>query len=442
MESRTRRATKRASRLAITVAAAAVIGLFASTAVPASVQAQETDEYGYPTWGEVERARGNEATKEQQIKEIRELINTLEEEAEEAARVAEQRMLEAQQAEELYLDAMANAELLQEQADEAQERADDSHAAASAFAGELARSGGSGTLTIELFSNPGEADDMLYRLGLMDSVTGRQSTLYEQAQQDANTAASLSEQAELARDERDRLNDEAQEAMELAFQAQQNAEDALQEEIDHRGTLEAQLKVLIENRQATEEDYQAGQEYREELERKRLEEQRKREEEARRQQQQNPPPSSGGSNNNGGGSSTPVVNGSWAHPNNGWISSHFGYRYDPLGQLGYKLHAGTDFVAGCGAPIYAIGNGTVAGKGYDLYGANFVIINHGNGIQSRYYHMMAPAHVSVGQQVSAGQVIAYEGQTGWANGCHLHFELHINGVPTDSVPFFRARGIL
>ncbi|WP_293695471.1 M23 family metallopeptidase [uncultured Agrococcus sp.] len=444
MASRNGTAARRAPRFAVAVAAAAIVGLFGSTAVPASVQAQETDEYGYPTWAEVERARESESSKEQQIVEIRQLISNLEDEVAEAERIAEQRMAEAQEAEQLYMDAMANADLLQNQADEAQERADESHAAASTFAGALARSGGSGNMSIELFSNPGEADDVLYRLGLMDSVTGRQSTLYEQAQQDANTAQSLSEQAEIARDERDRLNQEAQEAMELAIQAQAAAEDALQEEIDHRGTLEAQLEVLTEDRAATEEDYRAGQEYREELERQRLEEERKRQEQAERERQQNEQ-NNNGNNNPGTGTNNPTnpppVSGGWARPNNGGVTSNYGYRLDPLGQLGWKLHAGTDFAAGCGAPIFAAGNGTVAAKGYDVYGANFVFIDHGNGVQSRYYHMMAPASVNVGQSVSAGQVIAYEGDTGWATGCHLHFEVRVYGAPTDPLPFLRQRGV-
>lgn len=457
MASRTRTAPTRVSRFAAVLATAMIVSLFGSTAAPLSAVAQ-TDEYGYPTWAEVENARQSQSAKESQIAKIKGLISDLEDRVVQAQALAQQRIDEAHETEQQFLEAMARAESLDQQAQDAAETAEESRLAASAFAGAIARSGGSGNMSIELFSNPGDADDMLYRLGLMDSVTARTATMYDRAQRDANSAQALKEQAEVARDERDALNQEAQAAMDAAVAAQLAAENAVQEQMDHQGVLQAQLAVLVDDRAATEADYQAGQEYRAELERKRLEEERRKREEAERrareeaerrereEAERNPPPSSGGGGGGGGGGSTapaptqPPVNGSWARPSTGWISSNYGWRNDPFTGIG-KLHAGTDFVAGCWSPVYAAGSGTVALRGYDLYDANILYINHGNGIQTRYVHMAQPAHVAPGQRVQAGQQIAYEGTTGWSTGCHLHFEVWVNGSPVNPLGFLSARGI-
>ena len=105
------------------------------------------------------------------------------------------------------------------------------------------------------------------------------------------------------------------------------------------------------------------------------------------------------------------------------------------------LHDGTDFSAGCGAPIRAAASGTISQIGVDGYGANFVQVNHGGGVTTDYYHLMYPTFRGWGEYVNAGDVIAYEGNTGWSTGCHLHFRLNVNGVPIDAVPFLRARGV-
>lgn len=281
MASRTRTAPTRVSRFAAVLATAMIVSLFGSTAAPLSAVAQ-TDEYGYPTWAEVENARQSQSAKESQIAKIKGLISDLEDRVVQAQALAQQRIDEAHETEQQFLEAMARAESLDQQAQDAAETAEESRLAASAFAGAIARSGGSGNMSIELFSNPGDADDMLYRLGLMDSVTARTATMYDRAQRDANSAQALKEQAEVARDERDALNQEAQAAMDAAVAAQLAAENAVQEQMDHQGVLQAQLAVLVDDRAATEADYQAGQEYRAELERKRLEEERRKREEAER----------------------------------------------------------------------------------------------------------------------------------------------------------------
>jgi murein DD-endopeptidase MepM/ murein hydrolase activator NlpD len=93
------------------------------------------------------------------------------------------------------------------------------------------------------------------------------------------------------------------------------------------------------------------------------------------------------------------------------------------------FHTGLDISAGCGTPIYAAGNGTVAASGQPLapYDSGFgVIINHGGGLQTWYWHLQPRIIVSPGQAVVQGQLIGYEGSTGFATGCHLHFAVNLN----------------
>ena len=79
-------------------------------------------------------------------------------------------------------------------------------------------------------------------------------------------------------------------------------------------------------------------------------------------------------------------------------------------------------------PIYAVANGTVLASAYQSTGGNYVVIDHGNGLSTRYFHCSSLA-VSKGAKVMQGQVIAYAGSTGSAaTGPHLHFEVLVNGT--------------
>jgi len=95
------------------------------------------------------------------------------------------------------------------------------------------------------------------------------------------------------------------------------------------------------------------------------------------------------------------------------------------------FHAGIDMGNGCGTPILAAGAGVVVASGQPLlpfdvgYG---VVIAHGGGVVSWYWHVQPVVVVQPGQQVIPGQVIAYEGATGMATGCHLHFAINDNGI--------------
>jgi murein DD-endopeptidase MepM/ murein hydrolase activator NlpD len=130
----------------------------------------------------------------------------------------------------------------------------------------------------------------------------------------------------------------------------------------------------------------------------------------------------------GGGPS--LGDGTFIWPVSGPISSGFGYRTDPItGATAY--HSGLDIAVPCGTPIKAAGTGGILSAGFNSGGyGNMTLINHGNGLSTLYGHQSSII-VSAGQSVTQGQVIGYVGSTGKSTGCHLHFEVRVNGNPVD-----------
>jgi murein DD-endopeptidase MepM/ murein hydrolase activator NlpD len=117
------------------------------------------------------------------------------------------------------------------------------------------------------------------------------------------------------------------------------------------------------------------------------------------------------------------------------IASGYGYRIDPVYKT-TKFHAGLDFAAPQGTPIYATANGTieVAGNTGNGYG-NHVVINHGYGYQTLYGHMFR-VKVHPGEKVKRGEIIGWVGSTGKSTGPHCHYEVHRNGDTVDPVYYF------
>jgi murein DD-endopeptidase MepM/ murein hydrolase activator NlpD len=134
---------------------------------------------------------------------------------------------------------------------------------------------------------------------------------------------------------------------------------------------------------------------------------------------------SGGGSSGGGGPSGPVR---FFRPVNAPITSPFGMR-------GGRMHTGVDFGAPYGTPIGAGGVGTVSSAGWNSGGYGYlVIIQHRLGFSSWYAHM-SRVTAYVGEHVSGGTTIGYVGATGHATGPHLHFEVRIDGVPVDPMPY-------
>lgn len=123
-----------------------------------------------------------------------------------------------------------------------------------------------------------------------------------------------------------------------------------------------------------------------------------------------------------------------AKPAEGSFTSGYGMRWG-------SLHTGIDIANSNGTPILAVMDGIVTDSGPVSGYGNWIKIKHNDGSVSLYGHMES-LYVSVGQSVSAGDVIAGMGNLGFSTGTHLHFEIHLDGVtPVDPVPWFAERGI-
>lgn len=163
--------------------------------------------------------------------------------------------------------------------------------------------------------------------------------------------------------------------------------------------------------------------------------------EAARQAQESQSSSEDGSSDEGssdsGSSYVPVISGNgvigvWPSQST-WISSYYGPR--DTGIYGASTyHRGIDIGASYGSCIYASGDGYVARACYSSIRGNYIIISHGGGICTLYQHMSGFA-VSEGDNVSAGQVVGYVGETGVASGPHLHFEVWIDECEVDPLGY-------
>ena len=362
----------------------------------------------YPSWSDVLDARNDVALKEKAIAELKSIIKALEKKVEVAAAEAERVGAIYQVAQLAFDEAAYKADQLQAQADEAKKDADASRIRAGQFVSELARVGNINVST-SLLSNESGAADLLSRLGFASIIASQADGIYQAAIRDQNSAQSLTDQATVAKNERDALRAEAEAAFEIAQTAAIEAQTAFQEQQDHRATLLAQLATLVENRLATEEEYQKGLD-------------------------------DGGT----AGSDLPpgaISSKGWARPAAGYISSRFGWRIHPIYHTS-MFHSGTDLAAGCLVPIYAARGGQVSyAAPLGTYG-NFILITHGGGISTGYAHIAnGRTFVKIGEQVSTGTHIADVGSTGGSTGCHLHFEVRENGKATDAVPYMRRMEI-
>ncbi|MBN2296985.1 MAG: M23 family metallopeptidase [Deltaproteobacteria bacterium] len=114
-------------------------------------------------------------------------------------------------------------------------------------------------------------------------------------------------------------------------------------------------------------------------------------------------------------------------PTRGWITSGFGWRESPFtGKR--EFHKGIDIASRKGTPIYAPADGVITSYCNNGAYGNFLVINHGYGIVTRYAHLMDSNKIEVGKRVQKGEKIAYLGNTGRSTGSHVHYEVLINGI--------------
>jgi murein DD-endopeptidase MepM/ murein hydrolase activator NlpD len=122
--------------------------------------------------------------------------------------------------------------------------------------------------------------------------------------------------------------------------------------------------------------------------------------------------------------STPAV-----RPCQGWTTSRFGYRKSPFtGRR--EFHKGLDIANRIDSPIIATADGVIAYSGAKGLFGKMVAIDHGHGMVTRFGHINKIL-VKRGQAVKRGDIIALMGNTGRSTGPHVHYEIHLNGIPVN-----------
>jgi len=134
-----------------------------------------------------------------------------------------------------------------------------------------------------------------------------------------------------------------------------------------------------------------------------------------------------------GGGSSGSGSGQLSWPAAGPVVSGFGWRTHPIFGT-RRFHAGIDIDAGCGDRISASAGGRVLSAGWSGGYGKATVIDHGDGLSTLYAHQ-SRLQVSAGEQVSRGERIGSVGTTGWSTGCHLHFEVRVNGEPVNPMPY-------
>lgn len=120
------------------------------------------------------------------------------------------------------------------------------------------------------------------------------------------------------------------------------------------------------------------------------------------------------------------------------ISSYFGDRISPFGNNLITEHAGIDIMGIYYTPILATADGVVKERWlYHWTYGRFLILEHENGIQTRYAHL-AKTVVKAGDEIKKGDVIGYLGNTGISTGPHLHYEIRKNNIPVDPLNYIKG----
>lgn len=230
-----------------------------------------------------------------------------------------------------------------------------------------------------------------------------------------NKAEYVSQISEYDRNELIRYQDTVEEVEEKEEQIQSEYEElnTLQTDLI---TQQEEVQTLIDSNEAKLSDIQSQINENAEL----LEQLRAQAEEEARVQGE-----SGGTTWIDGGPNVITGNGFFTHPCPGYShqSSYFGEvrDFDPT------PHKGHDYAAPAGTPTYAAAAGRVTIAGWSYSAGNWVVIDHGNGLVTKYMHHSALC-VTAGQYVEKGQPIGAVGTTGYSTGNHLHFQVELNGV--------------
>lgn len=121
--------------------------------------------------------------------------------------------------------------------------------------------------------------------------------------------------------------------------------------------------------------------------------------------------------------------------NNSRLTSSYGMRNHPVLRQ-RRAHKGVDLAAPTGTPIYATADGVVSrANWFSSYGL-YISIDHGGDLETRFAHLSRLA-VASGERVKKGDLIGYVGSTGRSTGPHLHYEVRVNGVAVNPIPYMK-----
>ena len=412
-----------AERLGIRARVLVAIVAILAVAVTGSIVGQPKAAWAvdYPSWNDVLAARGNVQAKEGEVTRITGLLAQLATRVAEAEALAIQRGTEWQEAQQRFDEQNYLAQQLQAEATDASAIAAESKLRAGQLAAQIARTG-SADVSASLFFDSSSADSLLSQLGMASKISDQSAGIYAKALSEQNTAQLATDTANKAKDALKSLADAAAVALDAANAASDAAAAVLAEQQENQAILQAQLSVLVENRDVTEGDYQAGVLY--------------------RQEQARLAAIAAAAAAAAAGRMPPgqISTTGWIRPVPGYVSSGYGQRIHPITGVP-TFHAGVDLSAGCGTPIYAAHAGTVAYSGTNGGYGNFIQIANGDGVSTAYGHIVnGGLLVGRGARVAAGDLIARVGSTGGSTGCHLHYEVRLGSGTTDPVAFMRGMG--
>ncbi len=362
----------------------------------------------YPTWADVVAARANAAAAQAEVTKIKALLSSLNSQLSAANTKATETGEAAAAAEQKYTLAKDKEQTLQLQEQAAAAKAEKTKRELGTYASQLARGPGSGGWsTFSILLNGKSEAQLLNDLGAVNQVSKADDQILQTALDQQKTVKQLTALASAQAGILNKQKAAADAAKAAAASAAAALQTAVTAEAEHQQQLNVELEALTTKLSMTEKQYDAGVAAAE------------------------------------GASGAGVVDSAgWALPTIGVITSPYGYRYDPAQGYIWAMHYGDDIAHGCLQPIYAATAGTVVYAGiYSDYG-NYIMINHGGGIETAYGHIAnGETFVHVGQHVGAGQNIARTGSTGASTGCHLYFAVMVNGSWVNPVPFMAARGI-
>ncbi|WP_299039596.1 M23 family metallopeptidase [uncultured Pseudokineococcus sp.] len=330
---------------------------------------------------------------------------------------------------------------------DSEESMSDSSAAIGRLAAESYRSSGT-PKTLSMAMGSEDSADFASKTAAISGVSAAEGDLLASAESDRAVRSSATSRLGAVSEQVADLEAQARAQLDIAEQAAADAQ-ARQAEIEALMSRQQAAVATIESRQAEEqarldqlqaESDDLGDQLRAIAEADQARAAAQAAEAAEAAAQSSAPAQSGASAQQGGSSRAPsAVNrssgrdsGTTLRRPEGRVSSPYGMRMHPI--RGYmRMHSGVDLASGCGTPIRAAEDGEIVSAGYNGSYGNITVVNHGliNGesVATAYPHMSGFTKTS--GSVTRGEILGYEGETGAVTGCHLHFEVRVNGEAVD-----------